>query len=132
MSLFAQTFNGVVYAHSKILLAQVTDGTSHTLLVGEKYLNPRNYENGADAADNENLYVGFDNDNARSTHPTTGNMPRKDHPQLANLQVFGSAHPGALNISLCDGSVRTLSYTVDLTVFQRMGNRSDGKAFALE
>jgi prepilin-type N-terminal cleavage/methylation domain-containing protein/prepilin-type processing-associated H-X9-DG protein len=131
ISFFQRDFTGVVFGHSKMLLAQITDGTTQTILVGEKYLNPLNYENGADAADNENLYVGFDNDNARSTHANYY-PPRKDHPQLANLQIFGSAHPGAFNISMCDGSVRPLTYTVDQTVFQQLGNRSGGKPVNLE
>jgi prepilin-type processing-associated H-X9-DG protein len=77
------------------------------------------------------MYVGFDNDNARSTN---GGYypPRRDHPQLQSYQIFGSAHPGGLNISLCDGSVRPMSYTIDQTVFLNLGNRSGGVPVSLE
>ena len=121
----AGTFTGIVYCYSTITLAQVKDGTSNTIMVGEKYLNPDNYENGVDAADNENLYVGFDNDNARSTHPTGAYPPRRDTRKLT-AHIFGSAHPSGWNVVLCDGSVRPLSYTIDKVPFQRLGNRADG------
>ena len=40
---------------------------------------------------------------------------------------FGSAHPGGLSAALCDGSVRVISYTTDLTTYSYLGNRQDGE-----
>jgi type II secretory pathway pseudopilin PulG len=120
------TFNGVVYCYSRVIFSQITDGTSQTIMVGEKYLPPRNYENGADAADNENLYVGFDNDNSRSTNPNSYYPPRRDNNAFANLQIFGAAHTSGFNVVLCDGSVRGLSFNIGKDPFQRLGHRSDG------
>ena len=56
---------GIAYMRSTIRLANVTDGSSNTYMVGEKYLNPDSYANGTDGADNETMYAGFDNDNHR-------------------------------------------------------------------
>lgn len=41
-----------------------------------------------------------------------------------------SLHPGGVNAALGDASVRFISQTVDLTTFQRLGNRQDGQAIA--
>jgi prepilin-type N-terminal cleavage/methylation domain-containing protein len=118
-------FTGIVYCCSTLALKDVTDGLSNTIMVGEKYLNVRNYYNGQDAADNENLYVGFDNDNARSTNAIYY-PPRADTPGLT-LHVFGSAHYSVFNVVLCDGSVRPISYSINYAPFQKLGNRMDGQ-----
>jgi prepilin-type processing-associated H-X9-DG protein len=40
---------------------------------------------------------------------------------------FGSHHPGGANFSFADGSQRFLADGMSKTVFQRLGNRKDGK-----
>jgi prepilin-type processing-associated H-X9-DG protein len=39
-----------------------------------------------------------------------------------------SLHPGGVNAALADGSVRFVTDSVDLLLFQRLGHRSDGEA----
>ena len=114
---------GIAYLRSAIKLANVTDGSSNTYLVGEKYLNPDSYSNGTDGADNETMYAGFDNDNHRSSN----NWPvAQDTPGYANADVFGSARFGSFNMLFCDGSVKPISYAIDQTTHTRLGTRSDG------
>ena len=36
------------------------------------------------------------------------------------------AHANVFNMSLCDGSVCTISYVIDGEVYRRLGNRKDG------
>ena len=38
---------------------------------------------------------------------------------------FGSSHPAGVNSLLADGSVRMISYTIDTTVFNNLGDRRD-------
>ena len=128
-------FTGIAYTKSRVRMAQITDGTSNTIMVGEKYLSPQNYYTGTDAADNENLYVGFDNDNARcsSDFVSTGNNsrfpPRQDSKnQIAGLQIYGSAHSSGFNVVLCDGSVRIITYGIDKAQYKRLGNIGDGES----
>ena len=59
---------GISYQRSKIRAAQVTDGTSNTYMLGEKYLDPDYYATGSDWTDNSNLFTGYENDNYRCTY----------------------------------------------------------------
>jgi prepilin-type processing-associated H-X9-DG protein len=45
---------------------------------------------------------------------------------------FGSAHPGGFHMAMCDGSVQSYSYDIDLEVHRRMGNRLDGEAVSVD
>ncbi len=71
---------GVIYEASMISLAQVTDGSSNTCLIGEKYLTPDNYFNGQDGADNESAYMGFNADICRWGGPKVGGGAIQDTP----------------------------------------------------
>ncbi len=121
----SSSYNGIVFMRSKTTMAQVSDGTSNTLLLGEKYLNPENYLTGADGGDNENMYIGHGNDVLRWTHPNY--PPRQDQAGYACSFCFGSAHAGGFNTVFCDGSVHTISYTIDSVVYSYLGNRKDGE-----
>jgi len=49
------TATGISFQRSRVLMAMVSDGTSCTYMLGEKYLSPDNYSNGADDGDNEDM-----------------------------------------------------------------------------
>lgn len=119
------TFPGIHYDKSKIRLGEITDGLSNTIMIGEKYLNPDRYMTGNDAADNENLYVGFDNDNSRATG--SGSFPPRQDTRGLSAHIFGSAHTAGFQVVLCDGSVRMISYAIDQKNYQNLGNRMDGE-----
>ena len=38
---------------------------------------------------------------------------------------FGSAHANGFNMAFCDGSVQSMSYTIDLDVHRHLCNRKD-------
>jgi prepilin-type N-terminal cleavage/methylation domain-containing protein len=127
------TYTGISFVRSAVRFAEITDGTSNTLMVGEKQMGAPYYLNGVEGGDNENIYSGWDNDHTRTTNNrTTGNNnqirfpPRMDQRQ-DKILVFGSAHPAGFNGVLCDGSVRVFSYTIDVTNYMRLGNRADGQ-----
>jgi prepilin-type processing-associated H-X9-DG protein len=110
---------GVIFLRSEISISDISRGTSNTYLLGERYLNPRDYDTGRDSADNECLYVGFDNDINRETHQP----PLQDRAGHHDEKLFGSAHFGGLNMVYCDGSVRFVNYGVDPEVHRLAGRR---------
>ncbi len=78
--------------------------------------------------DNEGYTCGWNHDIMRYV----SQEPRPDFEHsdcgYAGEDRFGSSHPGGFNISLCDGSVRFLQYSISLDVFRRLGDRQDGQA----
>ena len=115
---------GVSYRTSTVIMSDITDGTSQTICVGEKYLATDRWEKGNDAADNENMYVGYDNDIYRSTNARYW-PPRRDSRGLVRY-TFGSIHIASFNCVMVDGSVQRISYNIDKEVYRRLGNRGDG------
>ncbi len=134
-------YDGVCFQRSEIKASQVLDGLNQTIMVGEKYLNPDNYYTGADPADNENMYVGYDNDMYRtayynrnySTDPTqnyqynltNAKAPMQDTPGYQDTWRYGSAHFMSANFLFCDGHVKSINYLVDVLVFANLYSRND-------
>ena len=48
------------------------------------------------------------------------------HARSGQCHGFGTAHFIGLNMAFCDGSVRTINYTIDPTVHRCLGSRNDG------
>lgn len=116
---------GLFFARSVMSIASVKDGTSNTFLFGEKHLNPDNYASGTDGGDNQSMYQGFDCDIGRWT--TTSLPLQQDTPGFGNIHGFGSAHPSGANFAFCDGSVHSVAYGIDISVYVLLGNRKDGQ-----
>lgn len=131
-------FTGITYYGSQVRLAQITDGTTNTYAVGERYINPDNYQDG-NAFDNDwSMFAGGQNDTLRSTwvglgYSTNGGdpglhrAPLQDRPGSEQAERFGSAHPGGMHMVFADGSVRTINYEIDPEVHRFLGNREDGQ-----
>jgi prepilin-type processing-associated H-X9-DG protein len=109
-----------------IRLAMVTDGTSNTLMIGEKQLHPRLLGDAAPCCDdNEPPYnIGWEADMVRqgSTPPA----PDRDHPDTAGSDDFGSRHPSGMNGVYVDGSVHFITWSVEPAVFRNLCVRNDG------
>jgi len=118
--------NGVCYWKSQLTAAHVRDGTSNTYFAGEKYINPDWYELGNTSGNNQSMYIGFDRDTARYCGPL---YPL--HRDTAGLNFsdynFGGPHVGGCQFVFCDGSVRVISFSIDLMIHERLGNRKDGQ-----
>ena len=118
-------YTGITFLRSMVTVAEVTDGTSLTALVGEKYLNPDRYVDGHDPADDQNIFVGFD----RDVNGYTSEKPNQDRPGAGSAYAFGSAHPGAFHMTFCDGSIRSIEYDIDRIVFRAYGSRNGEDEF---
>jgi prepilin-type N-terminal cleavage/methylation domain-containing protein len=119
-----KTRNGIFYEQSLVRLSQVTDGTSHTLMLGEKFLNSDSYLTGGGKGDNQNPFCGIDADLIRSTHPDYW-PPTADQPSLVDLsRRFGSAHQVGLHFAYVNGGVHFMRYDVDKDVYVALGSRN--------
>jgi prepilin-type processing-associated H-X9-DG protein len=118
----------------KINFASVTDGTSNTMMIGEKFMPTWAYD-GWWFGDDKGAFHGYDNDNTRSTIHNPAYFPNpisdfnvvKDGTQDWHAGfVFGAVHPAGFNAVFADGSVHNIKYGIDAEVFNAIGHRSDG------
>ena len=130
----AEKINGVIFLRSEIGIQQITDGTSNTYFVGEKYIRADTLDIGASYGDNGSMYEGHDHGVLRWTYRFDlpfnlpgACLPDQDRAGYTNHNCFGSNHPGGFHMAFCDGSVRMISFDVDRNAHSRMGNRRDGK-----
>lgn len=117
---------GVCFQRSEIRWADVKDGLSATYLVGEKSVMVTAYQTGTDPGYDQSWNSGVDLDLNRWTI----DPPLQDSSTQYERR-FGSAHVGGLNMALCDGSVRFVSYSVDAAIHRSLGNRRDGRAVSV-
>jgi len=106
-------------------LHNLLDGTSNTILVGEKRLD-RKALGTFQCDDNEGVTAGWDWDGIR-----WGNdPPMPDRNGFDQCEVlFGSSHPAGVNFVFADGSVRHVIFSVDRTAFQRACHREDAQPY---
>ncbi len=128
------TDSGIIYPESAIRIADVTDGTSNTFLLGESS-SAQGWQLGARGwggiqpwtwgyyyyVDPELGWLMLDHKYIRFPIGYAGQF-------RANETPFRSAHAGrGANFALADGSVRFLSATTDLNVLHRLATRAGGE-----
>jgi prepilin-type N-terminal cleavage/methylation domain-containing protein/prepilin-type processing-associated H-X9-DG protein len=113
--------DGPICCTTNVQPAQIRDGLSNTYLLGEKYLVPDHYLDGLEGTDNNPVYAGFDWDYMRWADST----PLQDTPGVSDFNPWGSAHSGTFNMAFCDGSIHSISYSIDPTIHLYLGGRSD-------
>jgi prepilin-type N-terminal cleavage/methylation domain-containing protein/prepilin-type processing-associated H-X9-DG protein len=104
-----------------ITTINTTDGTSNTLLIGEKRINIAGIRN-FQGDDNEGYTSGWDHDVMRVT-----DVPPLRDPTSGDGQTrFGGSHTSGCMFVFCDGSVKSVSFSVSQTTFNRLGRVGDG------
>jgi len=105
---------------SKATFATIVDGLSNTLMIGEKSVNSLLYSQ-LSCADNEGWTSGWDWDEVR-----WGNEPPR-HDRLAAdcAPWFGSVHQGGCLLAFADGSVHTITYSVEKKLFASLSHCAD-------
>ena len=125
--IMAKPTDGVFYLHSTTLLADITDGTSNTYLAGEKVCDPDHYLDTKSYTDDQGWDAGWDQDVIRWTNNLDSYRPTPDTPGSGGGRFFGSAHASGFNMVFCDGSVQSISYNIDMTIHNYLGNRKDNQ-----
>ncbi len=136
----AARFDGMSSERSEVKGRQIKDGMSHTFFAAEKYLNPNDYETGANCTDNNTLFEGNDWDTSRwvperrgttrviTASSANARRPLQDTKGFENCtERFGSAHAAVFQAVFCDGSVQSINYGIDLYVFNAIGTRAGGE-----
>ena len=119
------TATGVTYLRSEVTIADIRDGTTNTYFAAEKYVRPEDYDTGKCPADNTSMYQGHDWDVLRWANQSLD--PRQDRQGMLHYSAFGSAHPAGFHAVFCDGSVRSISFSIDPVIHGRLANRASGQ-----
>ena len=105
-----------------VRIAQVLDGTSHTLLVGEiSWFNLQTgtrYRSWVRGCDTAPVCAGSRNVTNAINSPSIA---------LFNDIAFGSMHPGGANFAMGDASVRFISQNINLGTYRSLASRDGGE-----
>jgi len=122
--------NGVLQRNDMgtVTISMLTDGTSQTIMLGEKALSIQMAMAGVNDCNNNEGWIGnWDNDML-----VRGDQAPRADSSITNTtygfcgQPFGSPHGSGFNVALGDGSIRHIPYTIDTTVLKNLGLRADG------
>ncbi len=127
------SLDGVLFYNSHVNFGQITDGSSNTFLIGERYSNDPEYPA-------FNTYRGWAWSSAFSARdciigmlePINYTLPEGVGPNPAfewtdkKFNSFSSGHPGGANFAICDGSVQFMSSDTALEVLENLAIRNDG------
>lgn len=119
---------GLLSEMSHTRMADVTDGTSQTLLLGERVVQPSLNGSlphtsgwfGQIAFVDEYEYRSVPHMTAQRLFPINGSLVSPQH--------FSSRHVGGAMFGLADGSVRFLSENLDSLVFEALGTPNGGES----
>jgi prepilin-type N-terminal cleavage/methylation domain-containing protein len=111
--------DGMFYHNSKVRLADVTDGSSNTLMVGERRTDRM-----------QDWYSTWPGMIAEGEEAFQRILGAADHPPndpLMHFDDFSSQHTGGAQFVLGDGSVRFISANVDGNVYRATATISGGE-----
>lgn len=129
--------DGVLYLNSSVRFKEITDGRSHTMMIGE-ILPGAIFSEWYQGNEETLRYLGgqrmdqWENSPAMQAARSRWNVGTWTEDSGAAAVVplpsrFGSIHHGGANFALADGAVRYVSASVDVAILRRLGNRHDGE-----
>ncbi len=123
------------YRNSATKLSQITDGTSQTLMIGERQNGPFR------TAGVHGVHVEYETTWAGAVREITD--PTDDHGHMVLFQTghtpnhaesddrdVAAPHAGVAQFLLCDGSVHTVDENIDFEVYQALGTMSGAETAA--
>ncbi len=121
------TNHGLLFLNSRIRFSDITDGSSNTLLLGERR-----------GSDNDLGWASGTRATLRNTSPIQERQREQhgDDPAPVDPLVvgsFGSDHAGGVVLmAMADGAVRVVASSVSADVLRQLGHRADGELPARE
>jgi len=133
-----QSFDGVLYMDSRIRISDITDGTSNTLLIGERPPSSDLHFGwwyggvGQDGTGSCDEFLGVADLDANYT--VTSKCPKGPYEfspgkidDLCDKYHYWSLHAGGANFACADGSVHFLDYSA-ASVMRALASRAGGEA----
>jgi len=119
---------GVDNFEPRLNMQGIPDGTSNTVMAGERYIAVSRYTQ--DDWGGEPIGRGWGWAVARRAQA----LPLPDSANLVEAanERMGSAHASGPGFAFADGSVRFLRYDMDLTTYRNLCVRNDGNAVSLD
>lgn len=111
--------DGVFYHNSRVRLADITDGTTNTLLVGERKTVPD--------LDWFTTWPGMIAEGEEAFQRVCGSADHPPNDPSAHFDDFSSHHTGGAQFCLGDGSVRFISENIDRGVYQSLATIQGGE-----
>jgi len=118
---------------SSTTTASAADGLSNCVLLGERWIDPT-----VTGLDCPGEYTGWlsgwtpDTIRLNSAPPAPDGVWGGSGTHFKAHFFFGGPHPGTVEVCMGDGSVRSVSYTIDPMVWWRAGQRDDGAVIKLD
>ncbi len=112
----------VIIGRTRVMtLAMIRDGTSKTILLGEKSIDPQAYNTGGWGWD-EPIFAGGSSGTTRQ-----GAQVNQDVPGVSFMNNWGTPHAGVCQFAYADGSVHGTSVTVPVTIMQALLSPQGGE-----
>jgi prepilin-type N-terminal cleavage/methylation domain-containing protein len=112
--------DGILYHNSRVRIADITDGTSNTLLVGERRTDKLQgwYS----------TWIGSVPDGEESIARILGGLDHTPNHPDSHFEDFSSVHASGTHFLLSDGQVRFIGETIDHDLYQALGTINKGDA----
>lgn len=142
----ANNKDGAMTVGTGIKFSQITDGTSNTYMIGERWYQLRSWFFGSRQTGDE-TFLNYSAKNVHRAVPLNGEFQTgyyqshvyygNDPPMPSGGQeclplndlYFGSFHSGGVNFAYADGSVHFVSDDIDPDTYEAMGSRNGDLVF---
>jgi prepilin-type N-terminal cleavage/methylation domain-containing protein/prepilin-type processing-associated H-X9-DG protein len=117
--------NGIFFTNSRIRILEIQDGTSNTILFGERTRILLSTSSTAQAVGG----WAWANKYALEDHTMNTSGGKMEGYLTHDLNDFGSLHGGGMgaNFAFADGSVRFIKKSINLQAYQQISTRSGGE-----
>jgi prepilin-type N-terminal cleavage/methylation domain-containing protein/prepilin-type processing-associated H-X9-DG protein len=114
--------NGVTYMDSQVSIADITDGTTNTIFMGE--VRQGAWSNAGDCC--------VRTDSTRTVNKPWPTPAAGTPPTSWQWTYWSSQHPGSVNFAKCDGSVASMTNQISQTVLIKLMTRNGGETISAD
>lgn len=132
-------YDGIFHKQMRVSWAEITDGTSSTIMIGERPPGPNGYGSSWHAswgertcATSQILAAGYRRSNVGNLTNCPGGSTALQPGRIdddCSLGSFWSLHSGGANFAFCDGSVRFMKYS-SASILPMLATRAGGEVIS--